>query len=215
MKYTVLIGSQARGDSDSRSDVDLVCIGEPQSVAIKSLELKYGAPANCIRYDEIRFLKHYQQGSLFLQHCFSEGRLLEGNDMSWNRLGAEFKVKTDFRDEIARCINNARFLRHPGIFGGRFLSPLVTAFTLCKNAAIFFLAEHGRYTFNKYQCIREAAELSGFKDALMVYQLRAFYDYSIREQDAHFPHELDERRESIESLSRAIDFLTGIKNNVY
>ncbi len=72
-----LYGSQARGDADVRSDVDVLLAGDVPSERVATYQARFGhrlAPS-AYTFDELRNMRAY--GSLFLLHLAKEGHVLE------------------------------------------------------------------------------------------------------------------------------------------
>jgi predicted nucleotidyltransferase len=207
MKFLILIGSHARGDADSFSDIDLLLINLSQcefdysSLIIGDLSL-----VNEVHYDLDTFWRLYSIGSLFLHHAFTEGSILYGDEKKWCELKRKFAVQKNFHNELLEINRTTNLLSHTNIFGGKYLTPLVNSFTELKNACIFSLAHNGIYAFNKSKCF----DLSiGFSDREVQFKdLKAFYDYSIRGIDLQLP--FDSNNEII-STSLLRDINTIVK----
>lgn len=83
-----------------------------------------------------------------------EGRLISGDKEMWLQLQKGFAVQRNFSKELEEISLVTEFLSNVDIFGGRFLTPLVNAFTELKNASIFSLAHRGVYVFEKTKCLQ-------------------------------------------------------------
>jgi hypothetical protein len=209
--FVVLIGSQARGDADSRSDVDVLVVGEPHERELDALAGEFRAPINIVTFSNSDFNRLTRAGSLFIGHCFSEGRLLSGSIEAWARRAQCFSVKSSFSDEVKKCTIVCRFLSsNTAMYGGHYLAPLVTAYSQIKNASIFCLAHHRIYLFNKDAAILEAASLVKYEEGETLKDLRNFYDYSVRNQDPSLPFALD----NIEHGERALEQVTRFAQRI-
>lgn len=192
MKFALLIGSHARGDNDASSDCDVLLINiEESKFDISVLPVKDKSLINIIFYDEATFLRLIEIGSLFVFHVFQEGVLLEGDLKGWERLKSEFQVQSNFREELLEISETTKLLSKTKIFGGKYLTPLVNAFTELKNACIFSLAHHSVYEFNKKKCLEKA--LRRINKKLEYGELKYFYDYSVRGLDIPLPFDPNDK----------------------
>lgn len=184
--YAVLIGSYARGDNDLFSDCDVLLINiEECNFDVTKLPIQNKLLINYVSYDQKTFNRLYEIGSLFLYHALNEGILIEGNAINWCVLKNNFKVQKNFQTELFEIWQTTELLSKTFIFGGKYLTPLVNSFTELKNACIFSLAHQGIYEFNKNKCFDLSLKLiqgrSRFKE------LKAFYDFSVREINLELP----------------------------
>jgi len=158
---------------------------EENAFDTSTLPIQEQSLISTICYNQETFFRLYNIGSLFLFHSFSEGVLLDGNAAEWENLKRTFRVQENFHAELLEIAKITRLLSNTRIFGGKYLTPLVNAFTELKNACIFSLAHHGIYEFNKTRCFDRALGLVDqevqFKD------LKAFYDFSVRGLDVGLP----------------------------
>ena len=206
MKFAILIGSHARGDHNSNSDCDVLLINFSETLLDKSRLPKVKIELiNFIHFEEIIFKRLYDSGSLFLLHCFTEGIVLQGDREIWRRLGKAFEVQGSFSTELSEILKTTQLLSNTKIFGGRYLTPLVNAFTELKNACIFSLAHHGIYEFNKEKCLEKATQHLVNKHTYQ--HLKLFYDFSVREIDLILPFDPNN-----EAASTAL--LIGVDNIV-
>jgi len=206
----VLIGSQARGDANERSDVDALVVGSPASGDIDNLRMRFEEPLNLISFTGTNFRKLFEGGSLFLHHCFEEGILLSGDGIQWQRLRDRFQVQTDFSSVIGKCILACRLMSQSEIFGGHYLAPYVNAYTQLKNASIFFLAQRRKYRFNKDEAIRETAEQLAFPGTDTIVSLRDIYDYSVRGLELPLPFVLNDVTRGDAVLALVTDYMKRI-----
>lgn len=133
-----LFGSAARGDTDARSDVDLLVAGRVDEVVLEDLGFP-AAAVSIVHYSwpELEHMATY--GSLFLQHVHVEGRLVLGDDPSrlrtlmtamprYARAHSELASFQQVLDDVERSIANdhvpafelsviATALRHACILG--------------------------------------------------------------------------------------------------
>jgi predicted nucleotidyltransferase len=150
--FTILIGSRARRTATSRSDIDVVRIGHkrPAPGRIGKQAISY------IDYDFDKFCDLYDRGSLFLYHVFREGRLLAGSESAWRSLKKNFRVSTNFGDQISRNRNFLRWLHRGEKFEGAVIPYLAHTCRALKNLAIFSLAQKRQYIFDKREALQRA-----------------------------------------------------------
>jgi hypothetical protein len=203
-KFVVLIGSFARGDSNQYSDCDVFRVGcEGMPIDYSALPVINQALVSCIDYDEQTFATLYKGGSLFLYHVFYEGKLIAGEVTLWEELRNGFSVQKDFSAELDEITLVTQFLSDVDIFGGKFLTPLVNAFTELKNACVFFLAHQEKYIFEKHECMQLALRDSVMLSKLL--SLKMFYDFSVRGQDLVLPFDpnsWDECKDVLQEVHR-------------
>ena len=99
LKFTLLIGSFARGTGGIHSDIDILRIGHEDKVD-RPKYVDPRIPISYVDYDAESFNKLYLDGSLFLYHAFFEGKLLAGDNNLWKKLKEDFSVSVDFKDSI-------------------------------------------------------------------------------------------------------------------
>lgn len=77
MSHIILAcGSAARGDTNARSDIDIVCIWKGSRPKFSELKQQYG---EIMFYSEETILKMRGKGSLFLTHLDVEGKFISGS----------------------------------------------------------------------------------------------------------------------------------------
>jgi hypothetical protein len=207
--FAVLVGSCARGDQESTSDCDVLLCGIKEAqVDTGLLPVNPQMVVNYISYDAAEFMEQFDAGSLFLQHAFSEGHILIGDICDWNNLRGRFVVTRDFSTQLADIQDATLLLSKVQIFGGCFLTPLVSAFSHVKNASMYALARRGVYEFHKEECIRRAVQ--DLEAASLMCSLRAFYNYSIRGLDVALPFLTTDVASAIRGLRVAHDVVTGL-----
>ncbi|RJG18455.1 hypothetical protein D4A39_08280 [Alcanivorax profundi] len=186
MKFSVLIGSHARGDANQYSDCDVLLINTSKMDFDEDcLPIQARKHVNYIDYDSDTFLRLHEIGSLFVYHVLHEGMLLSGSLVEWRGWRESFSVQTNYLVELDHIVKVTDFLSRTGMFGGKYLTPLVNAFTEIKNACIFYLAHNGVYEFNKMKCFDACAQ---FVDEFSrIKELKRFYDYSVRGMSLELP----------------------------
>lgn len=210
-EFVALIGSYARGDFNQYSDCDILRVNcGNAAIDYSALPVSDRSLVSCIDYDEEMFTKLYATGSLFLYHVFYEGRLISGDKALWQELKNSFSVQKDFKEEMEEIASVTEFLSDIDIFGGKFLTPLVNAFTELKNACVFFLAHRGIYVFEKTQCLRLALSNTTMLPTLL--SLKQFYDYSIRSQELDLPFNPNSVERCREVLIEVHRLTLGLKN---
>jgi hypothetical protein len=157
-QFTILIGSCARGTGDASSDIDIVRVGHDRAVKKAQLGtvVNPGAPISYIDYDAVSFASLYEAGSLFVHHILTEGKLLDGDSVTWARLVKDFSVTNDFSVEISEQISLCTWLARPGAFTNATMPLLSHLFKALKNAAIFSLAQQQIYIYDKRESLRQA-----------------------------------------------------------
>lgn len=210
-KLVVLIGSYARGDFNQYSDCDIFRVGcENTDLDYSMLPITDQSIVSCIDYDNETFAKLYNAGSLFLYHVLHEGILISGDIEIWQGLQDGFSVQRSFSKELEEISLITEFLSNIEMFGGKFLTPLVNAFTELKNASVFYLAHQGIYTFEKTQCLRLALSNSTMLPELL--SLKKFYDYSVRGQDVDLPFDPNSHDKCREVLLEVHKLTLGMRN---
>jgi len=155
-KFTVLIGSRARGTHARHSDIDIVRIGHREPVPLNLVGAQRQSDISYVDYESIKFSDLYRNGSLFLHHIFTEGTLLQGRRRDWNYLKRHFKVKTNFTNEISQNRRLLRWLQNGEKFKGATMPYLSHSFRALKNLAIFSLAQKRDYVFDKRGALSKA-----------------------------------------------------------
>jgi hypothetical protein len=102
-----------------------------------------------IDYTIEEFSELHGKGSLFLQHMFLEGVLLDGSVESWNSYEKTFRPQTDFKREIGEYIEVLAFLTSNTAHSNAKIAFVFHVFRCLKNVAIFELAQKGVYVFDK------------------------------------------------------------------
>lgn len=206
-KFTIIIGSYARGDANSNSDIDICRIGHNKAFDISKTILKDNklnpSYISYVDYSEEDFVKLYNQGSLFLYHALNEGILVNGDSFCWNNYVKNFKVQTDFRPNISRIKETIDFMSNVEMYGGKFLYAYANLFVALKNMCIFLLAHNKQYEFNKEKCF-EIAMPELLKQESNIKELINFYNIVARGLDMQFPFSPNEKNtaEAIFSLSK-------------
>ncbi|MET3697013.1 hypothetical protein SAMN05877753_101409 [Bacillus oleivorans] len=145
--FVVLIGSVARNDFNTGSDIDICRIKYKKNISRKD---KWpSGPINYIDYDDHVFNELFNSGSLFIYHILYEGILLAGDKKMWEKYKSCFKLKQDFTEEIKNIVENINIINNIKIFGNKYLSLYSNLYTLVKNFSIFHLANKRIYVFNK------------------------------------------------------------------
>jgi hypothetical protein len=145
---TILIGSYARGDASSESDVDVMRVGH-QNPIVRPENIPSTAHISYIDYDWQDLMKLHSQGSLFLYHAFTEGLLLQGCKSQWDELRTSFSVAVRHTESIMEYVELLFYIdKYPG-YENAHLPYLSNIFKAVKNIGIFRLAERGIYRFDK------------------------------------------------------------------
>lgn len=209
MRFSVLIGPYARGDFNSSSDCDVLLINESEeALDLSNLPTEARSRVSFIKYDEATFRRLYQRGSLFLFHALREGVVLDGDQRAWAMLLAKFQVQDDYSAELAEIAKATDLLSRTRIFGGKYLTPLVNAFTEVKNACIFSLAHKSIYELNKARCFEIAIGHNIRSERLQL--LKSFYDYSVRGVDTILPFDPNDVEVPVLLLKEANSVVKGM-----
>jgi predicted nucleotidyltransferase len=165
-KFTILIGSRARGKGDCYSDVDIVRIGHKRAVRKKGLGRLWNleGPISYVDYDTTTFASLYESGSLFIHHILTEGKLLAGDPVRWADLVRRFSVTKDLQSDISKQLRLVKWLARPEAFRQATMPLLSHLFKALKNAAIFSLAQDGVYIYDKREALRRAFPFLTGKD---------------------------------------------------
>jgi predicted nucleotidyltransferase len=153
-RFTILIGSRARRTSKAGSDIDVVRVGHKKPLARNGRHQK--RLVSYTDYDIEKFWDLYGRGSLFFYHMFREGRLLEGSPSAWSCLKANFRVSTNFNEEITRNRKLLQWLQRGEKFRGAIIPYLAHTCRALKNLAIFSLAQQRQYVFDKRAALNRA-----------------------------------------------------------
>jgi hypothetical protein len=158
----VIYGSQARGDLDSESDLDIcVFTHEKSTVELDQLdsllEIPHHGRCSISSYCENDLTAMLEYGSLFLWHLKLEGRILYGNEYLASYL-AKLRPFERHRSEIAY---------YSAIFSdltaalGRPISAnefdLALLFTIARNTCMVLAHKAGLFAFGRRACYCEAA----------------------------------------------------------
>ncbi len=150
-KYTVLIGSYARGTQRYESDIDIIRINHEDDALIDSSWNRDSI--SYIDFDSKQFSDLYQIGSLLLHHTFSEGILLEGNSQLWNDFSRRFVVTSDPACTIDGYASLIAHINSHRDFAKAFVAYLSNYFKASKNIGIFKQAAAGNYCYEKLNAL--------------------------------------------------------------
>lgn len=148
MKFTLLIGSFARGTGDLHSDIDILRVGHTQSV-MRPANIDRRLPMSYVDYDLASFSKLYDEGSLFLYHAFFEGRLISGDKAKWRQLKENYVISCDFQDSIKEYLEVLAYIDGFPDYEYSCVPYLSNIFKCLKNVGIFKLASKKHYDFEK------------------------------------------------------------------
>jgi predicted nucleotidyltransferase len=157
-RFTVLVGSRARGTADQYSDIDIVRVGHKRPVSKRELACFTDSQKHIsyIDYDLETFISLHASGSLFVHHILTEGKLLAGDPNKWSDLIESFRVAGDLRHELKEQLRLYRWLARIDKSEQATMPLLSHMFRALKNAAIFSLAQHGIYIYDKRTALRRA-----------------------------------------------------------
>lgn len=174
MRFTLLIGSFARGTGGCSSDIDVLRIDHKRRVK-RPINIDHRLPISYIDYDFDSFSKLFNEGSLFLYHVFVEGRLLEGDVRQWNRLKENFVVSNNFRDSIEEYLQVLAFIEEYPEYERSPVPYLSNIFKCLKNIGIFKMASMGQYDFEKVTALMSGCGLTDL-DARTLIRANAVFE---------------------------------------
>ena len=148
MKFTLLIGSFARGTGGLNSDIDILRVGHTNSIE-RPGNIDQRIPVSYVDYDLRSFSKLYDEGSLFLYHAFFEGKILSGNISQWKQLKDHFVVLEKFRAPIEEYLEVLSYIDRYPEYEYAHVPYLSNIFKCMKNIGIFRLASKKHYKFEK------------------------------------------------------------------
>lgn len=187
-----LVGSQARGDHEVTSDVDVLVV---TTTNLGIGELQHDIEAAGLWFPRLSLLPQTrdsfaaaaQRGSLFVLHASREGRVFFDREGTVRRaFQAVDRVPPDIDGEIRRRIRHLRHYRDLERFNGNLLFALSTIYGSGKGVAIALTAQMGCLTFIKDEALRRVAnhrpDLAPYVQT--VRQLQPFYDL-VRDSAVH------------------------------
>ncbi len=164
----VLYGSAARGDEDTKSDIDVLVVGD----AAPALRLDFPARRLSVshyQWDEFLGLRDY--GSPFLHHLKDEGRLIACDDagqraycdamvtlppyMGGRRDVAAFRLALEDVAAAAQDPATSSYVFELGVVA-----------TVVRHASILGCYLHGRPTYGRYEAVRRFSSLAGLPSSL-------------------------------------------------
>jgi len=154
VRTIILIGSQARGDSNEFSDIDLVIItngyySRTEIEKILPINLK-DIRLSLLTYPSDRFMELYQSGALFMLHVINEGIVLFDDGFYNNLRKTYFRLsKEDLTTQWKIIKQTMKLYNDLDIYGGIYITCLSHLFSIIKNVAVTSLASKGDYEFNK------------------------------------------------------------------
>jgi hypothetical protein len=166
-------GSSARGDTNSNSDRDIVCIWRDEFPDLKSINSAYG---QVMFYSESALLRMKQKGSLFLVHLDIDGVWLEG-DISLLDVIRGFRPTPDLVEQTQKgAINFVREIAWypPGREG--FLWLLDSLYVALRNCIYTANAIRGHYVFGLIEALKTFG-LSQADVAVMLLVREGKYSY--------------------------------------
>ncbi len=174
IRFTLLIGSFARGTGGRDSDIDVLRINHKRRVK-RPIGIDYNLPISYVDYDLSSFNKIFDEGSLFLYHAFMEGQLLDGDVRQWNRLKDHFVVSNDFSDSIEEYLQVLTYIEEYPEYERSPVPYLSNIFKCLKNIGIFRMASIKQYDFEKVTALIAGCGLSA-SDARMLIQANGVFE---------------------------------------
>ena len=183
----VLYGSQARGESDSMSDTDLLFICESGQESTESVQLRLAG------YSDMKASQYFwaeiesmgMAGSLFLHHLRQEGVLLRGEACGESRyvrtldeLGAYVNVRSDVRSFVVSLddVEQSLLESDPSLY---FEAAAIA--TVVRHGSILGCYLVGLPEFGRYTAVAKFAEATGLasfvsSDFVQLYDYRLAQD---------------------------------------
>jgi hypothetical protein len=178
-----LVGSTARGDARRDSDIDLVVVtDQPARQLLRALPPQArGDRVSLICQTPAQLHAMAREGSLFLHHARTEGKLLYDPDRLFETAFAEAaNVPLDTVGEIRRRTAALRHYQHLERFGDRYRFVLADLYSIAKAIAVAWCAQLDEPTYVKADALRRVADAQPDlrEDLSVVAALRPFYDAS-------------------------------------
>jgi predicted nucleotidyltransferase len=150
-----VIGSTARGDCTTLSDMDVLVISRTRAeVASFHQQIAHfeSRPVSIILYSPEDFQSLWGEGSLFIYHVLKEG-CLHSDDGTFAAMvcRGEFTLKNCFREDIEEQLTRLQLYEDTSRFNDIYLHVLARLFSIYKNIVFFSLAERGTPEFNKHR----------------------------------------------------------------
>jgi predicted nucleotidyltransferase len=210
------LGSVARGDATTASDVDLLVVLQQ---TVRGAHLLRRLPPRLrtselalIIYTVDRLSTEAASGSLFLRHCALEGALLyDPLGIAAMTMREIVRRPPDVAAELRKQLAKLRLYRHPERLNGRCSAALSHLYSIGKAAAIARCVDLGQPIFVKEAALDRLAEARPdlAVSVAVVKRLRPFYDISRASNPSGAPRPpADSRRvteavTAIEHLARA------------
>lgn len=209
VRAVCLVGSLARGDARPDSDIDLV-VASKRPIRELLAELPDAARGDrvsliCRTPEQLREMA--QDGSLFLHHMRTEGKVLYDPDaLLADIFDIAARVPLDTQGEIRRKSAGLRHYQHLDRFGDRYLFALADLYGIGKGIAVAWCAGFGQPTFIKSDALAAvAAERPDLRDQIAtIKRLRPFYDTTRGHHAQPFPFDPVGARAEVEKAVRAV-----------
>ncbi|MCR8852855.1 nucleotidyltransferase domain-containing protein [Lysinibacillus fusiformis] len=181
-----LFGSNARGDHDSLSDIDIFflisdCDEKTYVTLKKSLESQLNLPAHWLSIYRISTVKEMKKkGSYFLWHLKKEGIILYSrqnilNEML-NTLPKYKDIKQDLNDYLTIC-NDIKKSIVQGDSPVQY--ELAVLASLVRNTCIAISHQHGKFVFNREKPIWVVKDIVGPSFPFSIEEYRELYKFRI------------------------------------
>jgi predicted nucleotidyltransferase len=181
-----LFGSNARGDSDSLSDMDVFvlitdCDEETYVTLKKSLASQLNLPAHWLSIYRISTIKGMnKKGSYFLWHLKKEGVILYSRQQILNEILntlPKYKdIKQDLNDYLIIC-NDIKNSIEQGDSPVQY--ELAVLASLVRNTCIAISHQHGEFVFSRVNPIRIVKDIIGPTFPFSVEEYRDLYKFRI------------------------------------
>lgn len=179
-----LYGSTARGDTDDRSDVDVLVVGDPR-FPLTTVGLDASVIPSSYTWREIEHMAEY--GSLFLHHIRLEGRPLV--ETTSRRLRGLLEALPRYVRANQELDSFERVVADVGASIDRDHSPafeLAVLATAARHAAILGCYLLGEPEFGRHRAFRRLLPQLGYTPACVMWFER-LYDYRVMENRGEAP----------------------------
>ena len=191
----ILFGSVARGDSDTRSDIDILVICDDSTANLTEdirdeLAIKLHCdPLSVNVYIESQFRAMLCKGSLFAWHLRLEGRVLF-NKLKSEELFSELQQYSSYREDISQYSILLSECKKSVEENGVNLFDLSLLFTVARNCCMLIAYRLGKPAFGRLSVFYVCEELVGNEiglseqDYINLSQWKLAYERGLKLQDA-------------------------------
>jgi len=207
-----LLGSLARGNAASGSDIDLLVLVD-RTTATSELfqalpaDLRHGRMALIVRAAE-SWLERASEGDLFVAHAVMEGKVFHDPNGLLERAREALRGgPLDTKGDIRRQLHLLRLYRDPGRLNGNHLFALAHLFGIGKAVAIARCVEWGTPTFVKETAFDRVSERRPdlASEVELIRALRPFYDVAADREVSDLPFDYHDADKQLAAAIAAIE----------